>query len=93
MAENLRAHVMIKGKVQGVCFRMETKRAAQNFGVNGWVRNNPDGSVEGVYEGNAESVNKLLNWSKKGPAIARVDDLKIDMQEFKNDFNSFEITY
>ena len=51
MEGKVKVHVNIFGKVQGVFFRMETQRAAERFGVLGWVRNKRDGSVEAVFEG------------------------------------------
>ena len=52
MGKKVKAHVLISGRVQGVFFRMETKRVAENYGVFGWVRNLSDGKVEAVFEGN-----------------------------------------
>ena len=49
-----RAHVLVSGKVQGVFFRQKTKQQALSLGVNGWVRNLPDGRVEAVFEGGGE---------------------------------------
>ena len=51
MKDKVRAHATISGRVQGVFFRMETKRAADRFGVSGWVRNLRDGTVEALFEG------------------------------------------
>ena len=51
MEKQVRAHVIISGRVQGVFFRVETQRAAEQFGALGWVRNRPDGTVEAVFEG------------------------------------------
>jgi len=51
MENKVRAHAIISGRVQGVFFRMETKRAADRLGAKGWVRNLKDGSVEAVFEG------------------------------------------
>ncbi|MGD9089324.1 MAG: acylphosphatase, partial [Desulfobacterales bacterium] len=48
MEKQICAHVIISGRVQGVFFRVETQRAAERFGVVGWVRNRPDGTVEAV---------------------------------------------
>ena len=61
MKDKTRVHVKITGRVQGVCYRMETKRVAVEKGVKGWVRNRIDGSVEGVFEGDKEKVNEVLD--------------------------------
>ncbi|MBU4286962.1 MAG: acylphosphatase, partial [Proteobacteria bacterium] len=52
MSKKVRAHAIISGRVQGVFFRMETKRVADSCEVLGWVRNRRDGTVEAVFEGN-----------------------------------------
>ena len=54
--KNVRAHVVVDGRVQGVCFRLDTRRAASERKVKGWVRNLPDGRVEAVLEGDEEDV-------------------------------------
>ena len=69
MDENVRAHLMISGRVQGVCYRMETKRAADRIGVFGWVRNKADGRVEALVEGEKQQVEMLIQWCKKGPPL------------------------
>ncbi len=80
---------VIRGKVQGVFFRMETQEAARRIGVNGWVRNRRDGSVEVLIAGDVEKVDAMLAWCRKGPSMARVDDIEtqaIDDQEDHTDF-------
>ena len=57
-----RVHVFISGRVQGVFFRAEARRAANSFNLTGWVRNMADGRVEAVFEGEDESVDKMLEW-------------------------------
>ena len=71
-----RRHVCVHGRVQGVGFRVATKRRATAHGVAGWVRNLPDGSVEAVFEGEAAEVERLLEWCARGPRgalVARLD--------------------
>ncbi len=93
MEKQVRAHVVIFGKVQGVFFRMETKSAAQRFGVSGWVRNKRDGSVEAVFEGNQKNVELILDWCKKGAPLSRVQEVDIKQEDYKGEFNGFKITY
>ena len=93
MSKNIRAHAIISGKVQGVCFRMETQRTANKYDVKGWVKNKPDRTVEAVFEGNEEDVLKTIQWCKKGPDASRVDDVKVSFDEFRNEFLHFNITY
>jgi len=93
MEANARAHVIIQGRVQGVFFRLETQKAARQFGATGWVRNLPDGNVEAVMEGPREAVEALLNWCGEGPRMARVDKVDITRETFIGQFDSFEVTY
>lgn len=71
-------HVNIKviGKVQGVFFRASTRSKADDLGVKGFVRNEPDGSVYIEAEGTEEQLNRLVEWCKEGPPSARVDALE-----------------
>ena len=93
MEEKIRVHAVISGRVQGVFFRMETKRAAQRFGVFGWVRNRRDGTVEALFEGDKHQVDAMLDWCNEGPPHAHVIEVKVDREEYAGEFDSFEITY
>ena len=93
MEKQVRAHAVISGRVQGVFFRVETQRAAEGFGVLGWVRNKRDGSVEAVFEGRQQDVDATLNWCRQGPRMARVDKVDVDWQDYTGEFKSFDITY
>ena len=72
-----RVHVFVSGMVQGVFFRQKTKRQAESLGVNGWVRNLPDGRVEAVFEGEEEAVKALVEYCHHGPSSARVKTWKL----------------
>lgn len=85
----VRAHIIVEGKVQGVSFRAGTVEAALAHGVSGWVRNNPDGAVEAVLEGTEPSVNRLIEWCRKGPPMARVERLNLSWEPFKDEFDDF----
>lgn len=80
----------MRGRVQGVAFRYSMQRTAIDLGVNGWVRNLLDRSVAFHAEGSKEAVDALLNWSRSGPAIARIDAVEVESCEAQN-FDSFEI--
>jgi acylphosphatase len=73
----VRYRVLISGRVQGVFFRDTCRRMAQRHGVNGWVRNLPDGSVEAVFEGPDGDVGQLVEWSRHGPSTAVVQDVRV----------------
>ena len=90
---NKRARAIISGRVQGVCFRMETERAAAKYGVYGWVRNRRDGTVEALFEGEATAVDDILKWCEKGPPLAMVDRVEITEEPFKNEFKDFTVRY
>ena len=71
-------HVRVTGRVQGVFFRAWTQQEAKRQGVAGWVRNCPDGSVEGHLEGDEESVARAIEMLHDGPPSARVEAVSVD---------------
>ncbi len=93
MEKQVRAHAIISGRVQGVFFRAETQRAAEGFGVFGWVRNKRDGTVEAVFEGRQSDVDAMLSWCRQGPRMARVDKVDVNWQDYAGEFDRFDITY
>lgn len=93
MSESVRARVVISGRVQGVAFRMETQWAAERIGVTGWVRNRRDGTVEATLEGDKRRVEEMLQWCRRGPALARVDTVDISWENFAGEFAGFRIVY
>jgi acylphosphatase len=72
-----RAHVRIRGRVQAVGFRYSALLRARSLGVAGWIRNSGDGSVEGAFEGDDDRVQSMLEWCRRGPSGARVDDVEV----------------
>lgn len=76
-----RAHVIVYGRVQGVFFRSETRERAASLGLHGWVRNNADGSVEAVLEGDRDRVESIVEWFRRGPAYAQVEDVEVAWEE------------
>jgi acylphosphatase len=93
MKDKATVHAVIRGRVQGVFFRMETKRAAERFGVSGWVKNLKDGTVEAVFEGERERIDAILDWCKQGPPHAHVENLDLKWDEFRGEYQGFEITF
>lgn len=77
----VRRHVVIRGRVQGVGFRVSCARRASAAGVGGWVRNCEDGSVEAVFEGDPGAVGSLVVWCRQGPPMARVTAVDVDDRE------------
>jgi acylphosphatase len=79
--EQIRAHVFITGRVQGVGYRFSTRDEANRLGINGWVRNLLDGRVEALFEGNKAAVEEIIKWCHKGPRAAVVKDVAVEYEE------------
>ncbi|MGH3044354.1 MAG: acylphosphatase [Gaiellaceae bacterium] len=77
----MRRRVVVHGLVQGVFFRDTVRRHAQSRGVAGWVRNNPDGTVEAVFEGEAEPVERLVAFVHEGPSGAIVERVDVVVEQ------------
>ena len=72
---------MVHGHVQGVFFRDTTMRRAVERGVAGWVRNNPDGTVEAVFEGDPDAVEAMVRFAHEGPRGAIVERVEVIDEE------------
>ena len=86
-----RLHVTISGQVQGVFFRANTRREALALGLNGWVRNLPDGQVEAMFEGPRGVLEQMLDWCQHGPAYAHVTGVEAVWGEYQGEFAGFTI--
>lgn len=94
MVERVRAHLIVKGRVQGVFFRANMARRAREEGVTGWVRNLPDGeSVEAVLEGPRDAVERVVCWALHGPPAARVRSVSVEFEDYRGEFTEFTIRY
>jgi acylphosphatase len=91
--KQVRAHVVIHGRVQGVFFRAETKRMADAIGICGWVKNNSDRTVEAVFESDANAVARMLEWCRSGPPCAAVTDVVLSWEAYQGNLSGFEIRY
>jgi acylphosphatase len=89
MAERLKATVY--GRVQGVSFRYNTLLKANEIGVQGWVRNRYDGSVEVVAEGSRPALERLLAWLHEGSPGSRVTEVEASWWAATGEFEVFEI--
>jgi acylphosphatase len=76
-----RVRVRISGRVQGVFFRAEARSRAESLGLAGWARNAADGSVEAVFEGDEARVRSMVDWCRRGPSGARVDNVEVQTEE------------
>ena len=77
----VRRRVRAHGRVQGVFFRDSVRRAAEEAGVSGWARNDEDGTVEAVFEGDEDAVGRLVELCRRGPGRAEVARLDVDDEE------------
>ena len=93
MEKQVRAHAVISGRVQGVFFRVETQRAAEGFGVFGWVRNKRDGTVEAVIEGERQKVASMLDWCREGPPRAVVNKVDVEWEKYIGEMVDFRVTH
>lgn len=90
MHQHIRVRMIVAGRVQGVWFRDSTRTHALDLGVNGWVRNLPDGRVEAVFEGPAPAVASACAWARRGPERALVT-LAEEWPEEPEGLTGFEI--
>jgi acylphosphatase len=81
----VRFRVRVTGQVQGVWYRESCRRTAIDLGVAGWVRNEPDGSVVAVVEGEEPAAHQLLAWMRTGPRHAVVTDLVADEEPLRGE--------
>ena len=90
MSDRIARTVVVSGRVQGVFFRDFTRREARRLGVDGWVRNRPDGKVEAHVEGAPHAVAQLVAWCRSGPRHADVDDVAVSAIEPEG-FDRFDV--
>jgi acylphosphatase len=85
-----RMYVRVYGIVQGVGFRRFVQIHAVRLGVKGYAKNLPDGSVEIVGEGHEEALQKLLDQIRRGPPLAKVENVDVRFDEYKGEFDTFD---
>jgi acylphosphatase len=90
----IEVQIKIFGRVQGVFFRSETVKKAEELGIKGWVRNETDNTVITLVQGEEAAVRAFIEWCRTGPDIAHVDNIEV----FTNDkpekiFEDFKIEY
>ena len=91
--ERRRLRALVYGRVQGVNFRRATLEKARALGLDGYVANRWDGSVEVVAEGREEAIGALLRWLHAGPPLARVSRVQTYWQAPTDDLNGFEVRH
>ena len=88
-----RVECAITGRVQMIMYRDFTKRNAQRLGLTGFVKNNSDGSVTAIAEGEKNDLRAFLKKLEKGPLLARVDYVEVVWKEPAGNFSDFRIVY
>jgi acylphosphatase len=86
----IRRRVVVHGHVQGVFFRDSVRRAAEQRGVNGWIANRSDGTVEAVFEGEPDAVERLVDFCRHGPRGADVVSVEVS-DEAPEDLSGFAV--
>lgn len=89
--ERVRAHVWVKGRVQGVGFRAHVEFYASQIGVTGWVRNVGWDTVEAVAEGTREQIERFIVSMKQGPSMSRVQDARVEYETVTGEFREFGV--
>lgn len=92
ISENVRAHVWVKGRVQGVGFRAHVEYSARQIGgLTGWVRNVGYDMVEAIAEGERVNVERLIEAMKQGPRASRVDESRVEWETPTSEFREFGV--
>jgi acylphosphatase len=86
-----RVRVVIRGRVQGVGYRMAAYQKALGLGLCGWVRNQRDGSVEAELHGDEPKVDAMIEWCRQGPPLARVNDVQTEDIQAATTYSDFRI--
>lgn len=87
----IQASVIFFGEVQGVSFRSTVRKYSINFGITGWVKNLPDGSVQAVFVGEKSNIEDLVKAIRQNSGFANISDMKIQFQKKQRNFTEFEI--
>jgi len=88
-----RVHLVISGRVQGVCFRAGALERARSLRLTGWVSNLPDGSVEVVAEGSMPALQELIAWCRQGPSGSHVIGIDVRDEMYQGEFDHFQVKY
>jgi len=94
ITEIMKKQVVLKiyGRVQGVLFRYSSQKKAKDLNLSGWARNETDGTVQIVAEGEEKDLNEFINWCRSGEVgPAKVDKVDIEWQEPTGEFNDFSV--
>lgn len=93
MSNETQIKVIVTGKVQGVYYREETRKAAVGLGVKGYVKNLANGRVEAVFKGYEHQVKKMIEWCHNGSPAAMVQNVSTEENDPVENYETFEIRY
>ena len=88
-----KARLVVRGQVQGVGYRFFASKKAQELGVRGWIKNNPDGTVEAAVESSGENIEQFIHVLRSEHPWAKVNSIEIEWQPFDAQFQDFKINY
>jgi acylphosphatase len=86
-------HILIRGRVQGVFFRKNTKQVAEALNITGWVKNTDEGHVEILAQADRSTVEQFITWCRQGPPKAYVEEVKIEDASIDTNIKRFSIEY
>ncbi len=87
------AKITVKGRVHGVWFRAFTRDVARELKLNGWVKNQPDGTVYAEVMGRESQIEKLINQLTEGPELSQVDNVSVKWEKSEHLEKGFHIQY
>lgn len=93
MSDVVAFQALVRGRVQGVFYRVFVEDMSRKLELTGYVRNRPDGTVEVEAEGERKNLEKLVEFLKKGPPAARVEEVAVKWEEASGKFLEFNIKY
>ena len=91
MKENIRVHLLVSGRVQGVLFRRYAEQKAKELEITGWVKNAIDGDVEMVCEGEKQNIKSFISWVRQGSPMAKVEKVDVEYGEYTGEWDDFHI--
>ncbi|MGC8546679.1 MAG: acylphosphatase [Thermoplasmata archaeon] len=86
----MQIHIIFRGIVQGIGFRERTRRMAKSLNIRGWIKNNVDGSVEGIFQGTPEDIEKLINFCENSIPDAMISEKILEYMK-EEDLDNFKI--
>jgi acylphosphatase len=89
---DIRGRIIVRGRVQGVGYRYFAYSWAEKLGLNGWVRNNWDGSVESEVEGDRSAVEEYIAQMRVGPRWGHVSDAVVEYKPYEGSYTRFDIS-